>query len=64
MAILHDKAIDLATQIVIAAAHAGNLKLDGVPMGDVKDATQSAEKDGAYVATLVNTIANKIKTGG
>ncbi|MFM0326097.1 hypothetical protein [Caballeronia glebae] len=56
------KALELATQIVTAAAQAGSLKLEGVPTGNASAAVSSAEKDGAYIATLLNTISDKIKT--
>lgn len=56
------KALELATQIVTAAAQANSLKLSGVPIGDATAAVANGEVDGAYIAALLNTIADKIKT--
>ncbi|MFP3798677.1 hypothetical protein [Paraburkholderia sp. SIMBA_027] len=56
------KAMELATQIVTAAAEANNLKLFGVPNGTLEEIAQTGEKDGTYIAALLNTIADKIKT--
>ncbi|MFM0210435.1 hypothetical protein PQQ96_23820 [Paraburkholderia sediminicola] len=55
------RATELAAQVVAAAAQAGNLKLDGVPMDGTK-AQEAGEKDGKYVAALIKTIAEGIKT--
>jgi hypothetical protein len=60
----HYKSMELAAQVVAAAAQAGSLKLTGVPMGDAAAAKSNGEVDGAYVAALMNTIAATIKTAG
>jgi hypothetical protein len=58
----HYKALELAVQVITAAATANSLKLHGAPMGDATAAKSNGELDGAYIAALLNTIAEKIKT--
>jgi hypothetical protein len=60
--VTRSKAMEYAAQIVTASAHADSLKLHGVPMGDAAAAVKNGEVDGAYIASLLNTIADKIKT--
>ncbi|RQM48661.1 hypothetical protein EHZ19_10680 [Paraburkholderia bannensis] len=62
MSINDNRAMELAAQVVAAAATAGNLKLSGVPIGSASDAKSNGELDGAYVAALLKTIADNIKT--
>lgn len=56
------KALELAAQVVAAAATANGLRLAGVPTGDATAAAANGEVDGAYIAALMNTIADRIKT--
>ncbi|WP_334017596.1 hypothetical protein [Burkholderia gladioli] len=64
MAVTYDKALEFAVQIVSAAAaqHPSGLKIDGVPIGHAEEAEEAGKKDGAYIAALLKTIANEIKT--
>jgi len=55
------KATELAAQIVAAAAEAGTLKLNGAPF-NAGEAEKFGESDGKYIAALVRTIAEGIKT--
>jgi hypothetical protein len=62
MAVSKFQALQMAVEVVKAAAQANALKLEGVPYGEVADAVKGAEKDAAYIATLLDGIADKIKT--
>lgn len=56
-----DKAMELATQIVAAAAGAGTLRLNGAPVHS-EEAEKFGASDGRYIATLVRTIAEAIQS--
>lgn len=55
------KAHEYAVQIVVAAAQAGSLKLNGMPSSH-SEATSAGKADGEYIAALIKSIASGIQS--